>query len=335
MQPRSKNTAKASLPEPQLAGGRGLDAKAGGLAPGLRKAEGFPGQRLVVLPPALLKRQRQLPVCRDIHVTHIGSYQSAEHHFVERPAGAPEYILIVCLGGRGHCQLGGKRHDLSLGHALLLPPGQPHRYWAEPRDPWTLFWVHFSGLKAAEYAGLLDLGKTKPVCWFHDLPTVSEAFEQTYRHVLGGHTDADLVGLSTGLVRLLGLCRLAQRALDLRQRRTEDRVLRTLHHMHQNLGRQLSLAQLAALAHWTPTHYSSVFRRQLNLSPIEYFLRLKIQRACELLRTTDLRVSQISEQLGYEDPLYFSRLFRRRAGETPRGYRNKYAVRAGEGPALP
>jgi AraC-like DNA-binding protein len=291
-----------------------------------RIAEGFPGQRLIVLPPAVERRARALPICRDLRVTHIGAYQTAPHHFVERRHGTPEHILIVCLGGQGTCVIGTRKHRLATGHAIVLPPGVRHRYWADEDDPWKIFWVHFSGTRSRDYVAMLGLTAQKPVCWLHDLPSVVEAFEQTYRHALGGHTDVDLFGLSTGLSRLLGVCRLSQRALDVRRRHAEDQVLKTVHYIAENLHRPLTLAQLAAIAAWSPTHYSMVFRRQLNLSPIEYLLRLKVQRACERLRTSDDLVAAIASDLGFADPFYFSRLFRRRVGCSPRDYRAVYGI---------
>lgn len=291
-----------------------------------RIAEGFPGQRLVVLPPAVVRRARVLPVCRDLLVTHIGAYQTAPHHFVDRPGGTPDHVLIVCQGGQGVCRIHGRSHRLTTGHAILLPAATPHKYWADERDPWKIFWVHFTGARGRDYAAMLDVTSRKPVCWLHDLPRVVEAFEETYRHTLGGYTDVDLFGLSTGLSRLLGVCRFAQRALDVRRRHTEDQVLKTVHYMTANLDRPLTLAQLAAIASWSPTHYSMVFRRQLNLSPIEYLLRLKIQLACERLRTTDDLIADIAHGLGYEDAFYFSRLFRARVGCSPRAYRETYGV---------
>lgn len=291
-----------------------------------RIAEGFPGQRLVVLPPAVVRRAAALPVCRALMVTHIGAYQTAPHHFVDRPHGAREHVLIVCQGGQGVCSIQNRKHHLTTGHAIILPAGVRHRYWADENDPWKIFWVHFTGERNRDHLAMLGLTPRNPVCWLHDLPGVVEAFEETYRHALGGYTDMDLFGLSTGLSRLLGICRLAQRALDVRRRRTEDLVLKTVHYMTANLDRPLTLAQLAAIASWSPTHYSMVFRRQLNLSPIEYLLRLKIQRACERLRTTDDLIADVARDLGFADPFYFSRLFRRRVGSSPRAYREIYGA---------
>ncbi|RME70993.1 MAG: AraC family transcriptional regulator, partial [Verrucomicrobia bacterium] len=57
--------------------------------------------------------------------------------------------------------------------------------------------------------------------------------------------------------------------------------------------------------------------------PLDYFNRLKVQRACELLATTTLSIAEIAEQLGFDDPYYFSRLFRKIMGMAPRVYRRQ------------
>src|SRR4051812_31336411 len=101
-----------------------------------RVAEGFPGQRLVVLPPAVIRRAAALPGGHDLMVTHIGAFQTAPHHFIDRPNGAKEHVLIVCQGGKGACSIQKRTHTLTTGHAIVLPTGIPHRYWADENDPW-------------------------------------------------------------------------------------------------------------------------------------------------------------------------------------------------------
>jgi AraC family transcriptional regulator of arabinose operon len=68
-------------------------------------------------------------------------------------------------------------------------------------------------------------------------------------------------------------------------------------------------------------HYGMLFRKSRNHTPVDYFNRLKIQKACELLKTTDQPVGEIGESLGFTDPYYFSRLFKKTMGLSPRTYR--------------
>jgi AraC family transcriptional regulator, arabinose operon regulatory protein len=114
----------------------------------LKIREGFPGQRLVVVPPRIVNRAAHLPVCRALLPTHIGRFDSAKHHFVERKNGTPEYIFIACLSGAGRCWIQKRHWNLEEGHAVVLPPGIYHRYEADEIAPWTIFWIHFRGRDA-------------------------------------------------------------------------------------------------------------------------------------------------------------------------------------------
>lgn len=297
-----------------------------------RIAEGFPGERLTIVPPAALQRARRIPLCRDLCVTHTGRFDRVHGHFVDRPEGRPEHVLIVCLDGAGSCRIGPSRWRLERGHGVVLPPGIPHQYASDEDDPWSIFWFHFVGARAADYVEALNVTRRHARFWVHEIDQLIEGFEECHRYVLGGYTDSDLIGLTTSFARLLGLCRTLQRSRDLRRRHAEDRVLRSIRFMRENLQRPLTLGALASEAGFSIPHFSAIFRRQMNCGPIEFLNRLKLQKACELLHTTELGVAEIAYSTGYEDPLYFSRTFRQHIGVSPREFR-RASGKAGRGQA--
>jgi len=288
--------------------------------------EGFPGQRLVVVPPRIVAHGLRSPVCNLLFPTHIGRFNQAKYHFVERRHGSGQYILIVCLAGAGICKLGSKIWQLEEGYAIILPPDAYHRYQADQERPWTIFWVHFLGTAAATYLQAMGITVGEPRFWIGDLAVVTDAFEETYRYVLSGYTDKDLFGLSTSLARLLGLCRVHQKSSLLRRRLAEDRVLQAIRYMRENVERPLALSDCAHSAGWSAAHFSLVFRRQTNLSPIQFFTRLKMSRACELLKTTDLSMQEIAMKIGFNDQFYFSRLFHRHLRMAPTAYRREFSL---------
>ena len=96
--------------------------------------------------------------------------------------------------------------------------------------------------------------------------------------------------------------------------------------MRDNLNRPMSLSELADIAGWSAAHFSTVFRKQVSVAPMEYFTRLKVQRACTKLKMTRETIAAISASLGYNDSFYFSRLFRRHIGMSPTDYRKKYTL---------
>jgi transcriptional regulator GlxA family with amidase domain len=96
--------------------------------------------------------------------------------------------------------------------------------------------------------------------------------------------------------------------------------------MRDNLAHPITLKDCAQSAGWSEAHFSSIFRRQTNLAPIRYLTRLKIHRACELLKTTDLSMQEIAREIGFEDQFYFSRLFHRHLRMAPTAYRREFSL---------
>jgi len=103
------------------------------------------------------------------------------------------------------------------------------------------------------------------------------------------------------------------------------RIAASIEHMLQNLDQPLSVANLAAAANVSPSHFFALFRRCTGGAPIDFFIRLRMEHACHLLKTTALDVKEIGAMLGYDDPFYFSRAFKSVNHFSPTEYRKSAA----------
>lgn len=283
--------------------------------------EGFPGQRSIVLPrPVVAAWLKGRPLI-DMVPSDIGHYPKAQWHFVERGEGIDQSVLIFCQSGTGWARVAGNTLRIRPGQVLVTPPGQPHAYGADPSDPWTIYWVHLDGDKVALLADLLELDPGEPVLHPGRDPAIPTLFEKMLSILGRGYTADNLLSASTALAQLVThLVVLRHRpanhddSLDLRIRR----VIET---MQANLGSSLKVAELAREANLSSSHLAAVFKRRTGFTVLDFFIRLKIQRACFLLDTTDQSVKTIAADLGFDDPLYFSRCFRRVHDSSPTQYR--------------
>jgi len=281
------------------------------------RPEGFPGQRLVVVPPEIVVRASRQPVTQDLCITHIGHFAAASGHFVERPHGTSQHILIACLSGGGSCKVLGRDWKLKTGDLLFLPPREAHVYRADPLSPWTIFWIHFRGRQAEDHRKILGVTPTKAVVSTDDPNVLREAFEDTFRHANHGFGEASLIGLSTAFTRLLGLAKVHQIAPGGRSRQAENRLLKTLSQMRLDLARAWTLDELAHHANLSVPHFTALCRIQTGMPPLGLLIRLRLQHAMDLLQRGDHNVAEAALTVGYDDPFYFSRLFKKHIGIPP------------------
>ena len=102
-----------------------------------------------------------------------------------------------------------------------------------------------------------------------------------------------------------------------------DKIESSIRFMKANLNKTLQVAGLATLINVSPSHYFALFKRRTGRAPIDYFIRLRMQHACELLDTTTCSVKEIAATLGYDDPFYFSRVFKAVNRVAPSQYRQR------------
>jgi len=102
---------------------------------------------------------------------------------------------------------------------------------------------------------------------------------------------------------------------------TAGKVERSIAYMMEHLHEPLQVATLAATANTSQSHFFALFKRQTGMPPICYFIRLRMRRACELLQDESIHVKEVAASLGYDDPFYFSRLFKSVNRVAPSEYR--------------
>ena len=98
---------------------------------------------------------------------------------------------------------------------------------------------------------------------------------------------------------------------------------RTINFMKSNLDKQLDLDEMAEFVNYSPSYFSSLFTEKAGMSPINYFNLLKIQKACELLDFTDMKIKEIAFRLAFSDQYYFTKVFAQYMHMSPKDYREK------------
>jgi AraC-like DNA-binding protein len=290
----------------------------------LGKMEGFQGQRAIIIPFSILDSICETnPVVRQLYVTDIGYYPNARHHHRQRLRGSKQHILIYCVSGKGSLTIDQNIHPVCSGDVCLLPAHVAHEYKADEDHPWTIYWVHFQGKNSQNFTDLLLQKMGGPVLSISFQPSRLQLFEEIYSNLEKGYSMDNITYANISLQYFLASCCFDANYNYSAKAEKKDNIDLCIRMMQENIDRTLTLAEIAKAVNLSPAHIATVFKTKTGFSLIEYFNQLKIQKACQYLLFTDLRVNEVGAKLGIDDPYYFSRLFTKVIGVSPVKYRDK------------
>ncbi|MEN0052684.1 MAG: helix-turn-helix domain-containing protein [Mucilaginibacter sp.] len=291
---------------------------------GLRKREGFEGQKLIVLPKKVIADfLTKDPVTRQIYITDIGYYPKAAFHYAERPAGISQYIIIYCTEGTGWLEINKRKITVVPSEFIIIPANVPHRYGAGNDKPWTIYWVHFKGELSA-YISELILNNSdgyKPNLSYSDHRI--RLFDNIYKNLERGYSTDVLRYVNMIFSHFLSSLIYEEKFNDTAPQREKNVVSSSIRLMQEKVDEVIKLSDFAKASNLSVSHFSAIFKAETGYSPIEYFNHLKIQKSCQFLSFTQMPVKEIALSLGITDQYYFSRIFTRLMGLSPSNYRKK------------
>lgn len=233
--------------------------------------------------------------------------------------------LHVVLSGEGMLRAGGKTMRPRFGQMFLLKDGEAATYAADARDPWSYCWVTYGGTRAREVSeqigftdGVYCLDSSLNASYFYEL--VCRMHEKPQMNRIG---DLRRRGI---LLEFLSLAMEATQ--EFITKRTSPKaeypknvyVERAVDFIHYNYE-TITVMDIVEYVGFTRSYFSTMFKKQMGVSPQDYLKQYRLRKGSELIRSTDLPMQEIAQKIGYEDPLNFSRAFKGAFGVSPTEYR--------------
>ncbi|MHB1453468.1 MAG: helix-turn-helix domain-containing protein [Saccharofermentanales bacterium] len=282
------------------------------------KKDGLKDKNRTVFPTESFVPYLEHPLIHALLPMDVGFLSTAEYHCRERKAGADQYILLYCTDGTGYIDIGRDRYTIRKKQIFFIPGNTDHSCHADKTDPWSVFWIHFKG-DATPYFPLddkrvIDFGSFKSddhlLCLFLLMISV---FEKNLR--LGNF-------IYTSHILLMMLAEIFFLEKDIEDSRQSLYIAGVVRFMYENLDKDLTLDDFAEKTNLSKSYLNNIFNRYVRRSPIGFFIHLKMQQACRYLQMSNMRIYEVSSRLGYTDQYYFSRIFKKVIGVSPREFRN-------------
>ncbi|GJM65056.1 AraC family transcriptional regulator [Persicobacter diffluens] len=287
----------------------------------MKKSDGFKDQRTIIIPEYVLSNLENDTFKGSLYITDIGYFPTAQDHFRSRKDGCPQYILMYCIKGTGWVEINHQRTQIIENQYFVIPPNTPHQYGADEHNPWSLYWVHFSGKNAAYYTAALDKARSISTSEVDRIKDRLEIFDEIIANLEMGFSENTIGYCNILFGYFLATFKYLEQFRHIRTSKAGDMIGQSIIYMKNNMKHKISLDELAENARLSPSYYSSEFKRKTGKTPIDYLTHLRIQEACQLLDHTSLRIKEISNKVGFDDPFYFSRVYKNVMGLSPKEYR--------------
>lgn len=226
-----------------------------------------------------------------------------------------EYQIIYVTRGGGSFETMGRRWEVTPGSILFVFPGVEHAYRPNPETGWEEYWVGFKGsyIDALRRASLIS----------HERPFFHIGYSGTVMQYLNAiydgaqYTEPYFRFKVSSLIVMLIAEILPYNRQGQPLSRAEQLVDQAKFVMMQYVASSLTLNELWEKIGVSSSHMGTLFKDATGLTPYQYFIELKIDKAKKMLETRDVPIKRVAFELGFEDPYYFSRLFAKKAGVPP------------------
>ena len=311
----------------------------------------LPNDIRLFMPIFLLKKLETHPLTNILYPVSLGKIEQSNTVTIQQKH-TDSHWLIYCHNGSGKLQYKNKSRQLSRGDLVIIEPNYAFEFIGtnqisnksfqslEPSSisnssadeknnlnheittkEMTIYWVNFSGNLADDFAQRLLMKMDDGLANVGLQPSIINDFDNLLALGKRGYTATNVIHAVHVFQQTLSFLalQLRLRAFNRSSKLNIDAIEEL---MRNNIHQELSLETLAEYAQLSKFHFAKKFKELADTSPIQHFINMKIQYACSKLDNSNIAIKLIASDLGYNDPYYFSRLFKKIVGLSPKQYRD-------------
>lgn len=260
---------------------------------------------------------------RPLIVTSCGTYHLYTRPKLPtwRPRGRLDYQLLYIAAGKAHFHFDGKEQIVTAGHMVLYRPKEPQKYEYYGEDQTEVYWVHFTGGNVKNILRSYGLTDDKRVFYcgsgldyqnlFRTMINELQMCKENFEEVLETYLRLIFIMLK----------RYFANATKSDNARVVEEIDKATMYFNEHYSEDISIDEYAQNNHVSVSWFIRNFKQCTGSTPMQYILSKRIYNAEILLHNSTYNVTEIAEIVGYDNPLYFSRIFKKVKGISPSEYR--------------
>lgn len=262
---------------------------------------------------------------RPLIVGSCGTYRliSRPELSTYRPRGRIDYQLIYVASGKAHFYFDGREEMVTAGHMVIYRPKEVQKYIYYGKDQTEVYWVHFTGSDVKNILRQYGISDSVQVFYCGALMEYQSLFRLMIQELQMCHEDyQELLAMMLQHIfilihRQMGHVKKAESGFMI------EEIDLAAAYFNEHYNTEICIEEYAASRHMSTSWFIRNFRKYTGFTPMQYILEIRISNAENLLEATEYNITEISRIVGYDNPLYFSRLFKKSKGLSPSEYRKK------------
>ena len=262
---------------------------------------------------------------KDLIITSCGYYRVQNKRIVktERPFGRRDFQLLYIAKGKTHFYFDGQDNLLTEGTMILFRPKESQFYYYYAKDKPEIYWVHFTGFDVENILQHYGLPKKENTFYVG----ISSDYQYFYQQMIKEMQlcRINYEELLTILLRRLFIA-INRYLLEDHKSNSEiqNKIEKVIHFFNKNYNQTLNIDEIATNLNMSTCYFIRCFKQIVKTTPLHYLLSLRMSNAKSLLSNTNYNIAEVAESVGYDNSLYFSRLFHKHTGFSPTEYRKQF-----------
>ncbi len=262
----------------------------------------------------------------DVKIYQYG-YEKCKPAHSFGPALRQHYLFHYIISGKGKLFLENSNkinniYTLNSEQGFLIPPNKCCHYIADEKYPWEYIWVEFSGLKVDEFIKISGLSCDNPIYKSDSKSSIN--LKNKMLDILRSDKEdpSEAIGhlhLFLFLLKNSNQNKMKSTYGDLKN----FYVREAINYIENNYQNNITIEEISLFLGLNKSYFGKIFKEVINSNPQEFLIQYRMSKACQLLKTSNLSVKEIGEQVGYVNPLHFSKIFKNTFNISPRDWKLK------------